>query len=46
VIDRQKQLRKAMNIYKTLGPWVAARYMARRGWSIEAALYVLIGRVR
>lgn len=46
MIDRQKQLRKAMNIYKTLGPWVAARYMARRGWSIEAALYVLIGRVR
>jgi hypothetical protein len=41
--DKQKQLRRAQHIQKTLGVWVAARYMALRGWSIEAALWVLVG---
>lgn len=41
--ERQKQLRRAQHIRKTLGTWVAARYMAKRGWSIEAARYILLG---
>lgn len=36
-------IRKARGIAKSLGYKVAARYMAKRGWSIEAALYVLLG---
>jgi len=41
--EKQKQLRRAQHINKTLGTWVAARYMARRGWSLEAARYILLG---
>jgi hypothetical protein len=41
--EKQKQLRRAQHIKKTLGVWVAARFMAKRGWSIEAARYVLLG---
>ena len=40
---RFKQLIRAQNIQKTLGIWVAARYMHKRGWSIEAARYILLG---
>lgn len=41
--DKQKQLKRALHIQKTLGVWVAARFMAKRGWSLEAARYVLLG---
>ena len=41
--EKHKQLRRAQHIKKTLGTWVAARFMAKRGWSIEAARYILLG---
>lgn len=41
--ERQRQITRAMQIRKTLGVWVAARYMYKRGWSIEAARYILLG---
>ena len=34
---------RALSIKRTLGVKVAARYMFLRGWSIESALYVLLG---
>ena len=39
----QKELKRAKAINKSLGTFTAARYMAKRNWSIEAALYVLCG---
>lgn len=35
------QIERARIIKRTLGTVVAARYMKARGWSIEAALWVL-----
>jgi len=40
-VTRGEQIARAMLIKKSLGTLVAARYMRRRGWSIEAALFVL-----
>jgi hypothetical protein len=37
------ELTSALRIRRTLGVKVAARYMAKRGWSIEAALWTLLG---
>ena len=42
--NKQKEIIRAVTIRKSLGTRVAARYMALRGWSLEAALYVLLGR--
>jgi hypothetical protein len=44
VNNKQKEIIRAVTIRKSLGTRVAARYMALRGWSLEAALYVLLGR--
>jgi len=41
--DRQYQIVRAQRISKSLGFYTAARYMCIRGWSIEAARYVLLG---
>lgn len=30
-------------IRKSLGTYTAARYLAKRGWSVEAALFILLG---
>lgn len=35
------QIERARIIKRTLGTRVAARYMALRGWSIEAAVHTL-----
>lgn len=35
------QLERAKIIKRTLGTFVAARYMALRGWSVESAVYTL-----
>lgn len=35
---------RARNIAKSLGYKVAGRYLARRGWSIEAARWILLGK--
>ena len=42
-VTRYAEIQRAKNIGKSLGVWVAARYMYKRGWSIEAARYVLLG---
>jgi len=42
--NKQKEIVRAMVIRKSLGARIAARYMALRGWSLEAALYVLLGK--
>ena len=34
---------RARHIRKTLGTYVAARFLAKRGYSIEFARYVLLG---
>ena len=43
-MEKQKQINRARVIGASLGTRVAARYMYLRGWSLEAALYVLLGR--
>ena len=35
--------KRARNISKSLGVYTAARYLSIRGFSIEAALYILLG---
>lgn len=40
------ELTSALRIRRTLGVKVAARYMAKRGWSIEAALWTLCNSTR
>lgn len=37
------QITQAQRINKSLGTRVAARYLALRGWSIDAALWILLG---
>jgi len=43
-MEKQKEIKRALVIGASLGTRVAARYLALRGWSIEAALYVLLGK--
>lgn len=43
LVQGRSQIEKARQINRTLGTQTAARYMAKRGWSIEAALFVLLG---
>lgn len=43
-MEKQKQIKRALVIGASLGVKVAARYLALRGWSLEAALYVLLGK--
>lgn len=37
------QIKRARVIKRTLGARVAARYLALRGWSLEAALWIILG---
>ena len=37
------ELTSALRIKRTLGVRVAARYMFKRNWSIDAALWILLG---
>lgn len=44
-INRGKtEIQRAKHIAATLGPYTAARFLVRRNWSIEAALYIITGR--
>jgi len=36
------QIDRARHIKRTLGTFKAARYLNKRGWSIEAALHILL----
>ena len=44
VSERQAQRAKALCIARSLGYRVAARYLAVRGWSVEAARWILFRR--
>lgn len=35
---------RAKIIAKTLGYFTAARYLAKRGWSVDAACYILLNK--
>jgi len=38
------EITQARSIQKSLGTQVAARYLAKRNWSIEATMYILLGK--
>ena len=40
---KTNQVSRARNIAATLGTYRAARYLASRGWSVEAARFILLG---
>jgi hypothetical protein len=37
------QITRARRIARSLGFFVAARYLALRGWSLDAARFILLG---
>lgn len=37
------EIERARHIKRTLGTWVAARFLAKRCYSIEAARFILLG---
>lgn len=37
-------IEQARHIAATLGVYTAAKYLANRGWSLEAASYILLGK--
>lgn len=41
-----QHIESALRIKRTLGTFTAARYLAKRQWSIEAALWLLCGSTR
>lgn len=43
LVQGRTQIEKARQIRDTLGAFTAARYMAKRGWSLESARFVLLG---
>lgn len=38
------QIERARIIKRTLGIKVAARYLARRNWTVESACFILLGK--
>lgn len=44
LIQGRTQIEKARNIARTLGVRHAAKYLCNREWSIDAALFVLLGK--
>jgi hypothetical protein len=38
---KQSEIARARTIARSLGPSVAARYLRKRGWSLEAAFWIL-----
>lgn len=41
---RRTHIEQARHIAATLGVYTAAKYLANRGWSLEAASYILLGK--
>jgi len=45
IAERMRQIKQARSIHRSLrvqgGKNIAARYLQRRGWSIEATLHIL-----
>jgi hypothetical protein len=44
VIQNKSQPEKAREIARTLGIYNAARYLWKRNWSVEAAVFILLGK--
>lgn len=44
LVQGRTQIEKARNIARTLGVRHAAKYLCNRDWSIESALFILLGR--
>lgn len=44
LVQNKTHIERARIIQKSLGTLLAARYMAKRNWSLESALSVLVGR--
>ena len=44
--NKQSPIERARHIQRTFGTYKAARFMAKRGWSIEAALWILCKSTR
>lgn len=42
--QKRSQIEQARSIAKSLGAFTSARYLAKRGWSLEAALFVICGK--
>ena len=38
---KQAEIARARTIARSLGPAVAARYLKKRGWSLEATFWIL-----
>jgi hypothetical protein len=43
-MKKLSEIRRARIIRKSLGVYTAARYLCNRQWSIEAALFILVGK--
>ena len=41
--DKGREIRRARSIKKSLGHRVAAYYLKKRGWSVEAAIVIIFG---
>ena len=41
---KHKEIRKARQLVSQLGTRCAAGYLRNRGWSLDAALYILLGK--
>lgn len=44
LISKGQEIEKAKFLARTLGVRAAAGYMRKRGWSLEAALFTLLGK--
>lgn len=44
VVQNKSQPEKAREISRTLGIRTASRYLAKRGYSVEMAVYILLGK--
>lgn len=42
--QNKTEIEQSRQIAKSLGHFTAARYLAKRGWSIDAALFILLGK--
>ncbi len=43
---KQSPIERARHIQRTFGTFKAARFMAKRGWSLEGALWILCHSMR
>lgn len=44
LVQGRTQVEKARQIARTLGFHCAARYLCKREWSVDAAVFILLGK--